>query len=407
MRICFIADTSSIHVKRILSHHVRKKDDILILSSDSQRSHIPGTHIVHLLSAQEPALSIALNGKTRKAGLVTKLKAAIPGSFASFLKFSLKALRLFGKRRNCVAEIERFNPEVIYCFRSFPEGVLIPYCHVRPLLLRTAGADITQYTRYPVYRQIIRKILRAADRLVTESQWERAFLRDLCGAEVDPKVIIIGVDTTLFRPAVSQKHLRKQYGLPCDAFVVVSNRYLNSPYHGWLVVQAIQSILEQCPNLVLFYLIPYQTDLRTKAKIEAIGKRFPRIKFLEGSLPHSEMPEILGCGDAYISFSSFDGIPNSVLEAMACGLIPIVGELPQFHEWIEKGVTGYIVPQCDISALAVVVRDLYKNQQTLSDISVRCVSQIRELGSYEVCMERTRELLQDLIESNNREKTST
>ena len=97
------------------------------------------------------------------------------------------------------------------------------------------------------------------------------------------------------------------------------------------------------------------------------------------------IPEILCCGDAYISFSAFDGVPNSFLEAMACGLVPIVGELPQLHEWIEDGITGYFVRQYDTEELASVVRYLYKHRHEISEMSARCVSKIRSGGSYDVC----------------------
>ena len=119
-------------------------------------------------------------------------------------------------------------------------------------------------------------------------------------------------------------------------------------------------------------------------------------------MPHCQVPEVLSCGDVYISFSSYDGIPNSVLEAMACGLVPVVAELPQLHEWIEHGVTGYIVPQHDIKRLSSVVGQLYENSQILTDMSVRCVSKIQEQGRYEICMKRTRNLLEHISQAGNR-----
>src|SRR5690606_6967952 len=104
------------------------------------------------------------------------------------------------------------------------------------------------------------------------------------------------------------------------------------------------------------------------------------------------------CGDIYVSFASFDGIPNSLLEAMACGLVPIVGDLPQLHEWVEHGVTGYLVPQADIKGLAAKIGELYRNREVLSDMSVRCIRRVHENGSYEECSKRTRNTLKRLVE---------
>jgi glycosyltransferase involved in cell wall biosynthesis len=397
MRICFIANLSSIHVRRIISYYVREKDDILVLSSAPYILDIPGVQIRHLVAKNGHSSKVSTHNGKGKIGYIALLKSFIPISLKIFVKNMTHNLCLLHRRTFCKKEIERFDPEVIYCFRSFPEGILASYCHVRPSLLRTAGSDISQLPKYPIYRQIIRKTLQTADVVVTESLWERNLLRNLCGAGVKPEVSIIGVDTTLFQPPLSRDNLRGKYGLPREAFVVISNRHLDGCYNGWMIVKTIQSVIEQCPDLVLLYLNPLTLDRRTRIKADAIASSFPRIKFLDGPLPHSAIPEILGCGDIYISFSSFDGIPNSLLEAMACGLVPIVGDLPQLHEWIEQGITGYFVPQQDMKSLGSVIHDLYENRQALTDMSARCVSKIREHGTFEVCSERTRMLLQQLV----------
>jgi glycosyltransferase involved in cell wall biosynthesis len=232
--------------------------------------------------------------------------------------------------------------------------------------------------------------------VLTQSHWEKALLTKVCGDEVRIEVDLIGVDVASFRPSTSQAKLREKYGLPKDAFVVVSNRYLAGVYNGWLVVKAMESILNQCPKLELLYVTPLKMEPRLKAKADAIMKRVPRIHFLEGPFPHSEMADILSCGNVYVSFSSYDGIPNSVLEAMGCGLVPIVAELPQLHEWIDHGVDGFIVSQHDSSRLASLVSHLYHHQHTLPEMSTLCVEKIRTRALYEVCSSRTRELLRSL-----------
>ena len=396
MRICFIADSSSIHVRRIVLQFVKKKDDLLVLSSASDPIDIPGTRTVHLLNGNRPFTEISSEEENRTKDFVYFLKSLFSPSLKFLAKSTLKTLALQAAWRVCIEEIQEFNPEVIYCFRAVPEGILASKCHVRPLFLRTAGSDVSQFPKYPVFRQMIRKALQTADVLVTESLWESKLIQDLCGHEVAPKVSVIGVDTDRFRPPLSRDDLRDRYGLPRDAFVVITNRYLGKPYNGWLVLKSIESILTQCDTLILLYASPIKMDLETKVKTDLIARDCPRIRFLDGPRPYSEVPEILGCGDAYISFSSIDGIPNSLLEAMACGLLPIVAELPQLREWIEDGITGYFVRQHDIEHLASVVRYLYKHRQEISEMSARCVSKVRTRASYEVCSQHERDLLKQL-----------
>jgi glycosyltransferase involved in cell wall biosynthesis len=400
MQICFIADSSSIHVQRIVKHHVQRNDGILILSSALTNSPIVGAKVVQLLTPAKPLSNPINRAEVSNSSIAALLKSYIPSSFTSVAKSTKHALRLLGKRHLCLEEIRRFNPDVIYCFRSFPEGILALACGVRKLLLRTAGPDISKYTKYPVFRQIIRKALQKADIVVTESRWERELLRRLCGSMLDPKVIIIGLDSSLFHPPVSRESLRERYGLARNAFVVVTNRYLDGHYNGWLVVKAVESILQNCPNLILFYLTPGNMDVSTKRRAEAIMRRFPQIRFLEGPVGHSEMPNILGCGDVYVSFSSYDGIPNSVLEAMACGLVPIVADLPQLREWIEHGVDGYIVAQHHTNRLASLLSHLYQDRQALPAMSALCVEKIQTRASYDDCSKQTRKVLQQLARTD-------
>jgi len=408
MKICFIADSSSIHVRRIILHLLQKGDNVLVLSSSSDRIDIPGTRTVFLLNRNEPPFNaISLKEQKRDKGFVHFVKSLVSPSLKFFLESTLKTVALQRTWTVCIREIQEFNPEVIYCFRTVPEGMLASKCHVRPLFLRTAGSDISQFPKYPLYSRAIRKSLQTADVLVTESLWESKLIQDLCGHNVAPKVNVIGVDTDRFRPPVSRDELRNRYGLPRDAFVVVTNRYLDKPYNGWLVLKAIESILGQNDNLVLFYASPIKRDRQTKERTELIVRNCPRIRFLDGPRPHSEVPDILGCGDAYISFSSVDGIPNSVLEAMACGLVPVVAELPQFHEWIEHGVNGYFVRQHDAEHLASVISHLYRNRKGLCEMSARCVSKVRTQGSYKVCAERARDLLKQLAYRSGTEMIPT
>jgi glycosyltransferase involved in cell wall biosynthesis len=252
-----------------------------------------------------------------------------------------------------------------------------------------------------VYRHAIRKILSSATKVVTESLWERRLIHELCGRGVNTEVNIIGIDTTVFHPPENRANLRDKYGLARDAFIVVSNRFLNGRYNGWLVVEAIEGIVKNCPGLVLLYLNPTRPDSQTKTKMECITSRFPQIRFLDGGVPQPTVAEILSCGDVYMSLSSVDGVPNSVLEAMACGCVPIVGDLPQLHEWIDDGKTGFIVPQRDREEVSSLIRRLYKRPDKLAEMSKHCSSKIRTEGQSDVCLTRTRDMLKSLVISTS------
>ncbi len=53
-----------------------------------------------------------------------------------------------------------------------------------------------------------------------------------------------------------------------------------------------------------------------------------------------------------VSPATHDGTPNSVLEAMALGCLPVVGNIESLREWIKDGVNGLLVDSNDPGSVA-------------------------------------------------------
>ena len=78
-----------------------------------------------------------------------------------------------------------------------------------------------------------------------------------------------------------------------------------------------------------------------KATIEDVDM----IKFisLKGWLGKDELIKQYQQADCYLNLSSYEGMPNSVLEAMACALPVIASDIPPHRLLVEHQVTGYLV----------------------------------------------------------------
>ena len=65
----------------------------------------------------------------------------------------------------------------------------------------------------------------------------------------------------------------------------------------------------------------------------------------------------LYAADIFVLFSDFEGMPNALLEAMACGVVPIVGDAtPGPLEFVVDDQTGLVVPADDPDRLAQAMR---------------------------------------------------
>jgi glycosyltransferase involved in cell wall biosynthesis len=63
-----------------------------------------------------------------------------------------------------------------------------------------------------------------------------------------------------------------------------------------------------------------------------------------------------------------DGIPNVLLEAMACGVPALSTDLSAIRELIVSGRNGVLVPPDDTTALAIGLRDLLANPSRRADL---------------------------------------
>jgi glycosyltransferase involved in cell wall biosynthesis len=56
-----------------------------------------------------------------------------------------------------------------------------------------------------------------------------------------------------------------------------------------------------------------------------------------------------------VSPTIHDGTPNTLLEGMACGCLPVAGDLESIREWITPGENGLLVEAGNPTALAAAL----------------------------------------------------
>src|SRR5262249_46393663 len=121
--ICFIGDSSSIHVQRMVAYFVRRNDAVVVLSSAPYHSDIVGAKTVHLLDNEKDLFHVPYESRPKSDNFVAFLKSFISVSLKILILDTINALQLFRKRKEARTEVKRFKPDVIFCNRTFPEGI--------------------------------------------------------------------------------------------------------------------------------------------------------------------------------------------------------------------------------------------------------------------------------------------
>ena len=97
-----------------------------------------------------------------------------------------------------------------------------------------------------------------------------------------------------------------------------------------------------------------------------------------------------------VSPSIHDGTPNTLLEAMACGCVPVAGDIESLHEWITPGINGLLVDPSDPQALAEAILVALENQELYQRALTHNTQLIAERASHPRVMAQALSFYQSL-----------
>ena len=87
-----------------------------------------------------------------------------------------------------------------------------------------------------------------------------------------------------------------------------------------------------------------------------------------------------------VSLGVHDGTPNTLLEGMACGCLPVAGDLESIREWIRHGKNGLLVDPTDPGSVANAILEGLENKNLRREAAGINQELILERAEYESCM---------------------
>jgi glycosyltransferase involved in cell wall biosynthesis len=197
-----------------------------------------------------------------------------------------------------------------------------------------------------------------------------------------------GVDLTRFRPGLVVETLRRRWNIAPDALVIFSPRLAQRFYNHHLVVRALEQIRRQFPQIVLVISEQFgdQSYLRELKTLAGQSRVSHHIRFV-GRIPYEDMPLWLNLSTVGVMIPESDGMPNTLLEAMACGAVPVLRDLPQYRELIREDVNGTYVSATVESVARGLMALLEAGEQRKTMASVN-LSLVREVADQSKEMHR-------------------
>lgn len=217
-----------------------------------------------------------------------------------------------------------------------------------PMIAKVHGSDVNVFTQEPARRRQICWALGRARHVVAVSQ---ALADRLAELGVDPArttVLYNGVDPARFYP-VPRDQARRELGYTDDDRIVLFVGNVQASKGCAELLQAFAQLRARVPRLKLVFVGagPLQRSLAEQGA--ALGVT-DDLRFA-GRLPHEQIVRWFGAADVFCLPSHAEGVPNVVLEAMACGTPVVatrVGGIPE----VLPAYAGSMVPPRDAGALA-------------------------------------------------------
>jgi len=263
-----------------------------------------------------------------------------------------------------------WRPDATLAFFGIPGGPVaywLRLCRRIPYLVSLRGGDVpghqaAQLARHHrLTRPLIRFVWRAATAVVANSEGLR---REALATAPDLTIPVIpnGVDTTQFQPPLGgpgSVPAAPLAGGPGSA-PATSPPTLRLLFVGRLSPEkslpVVLAALATLPKSVSWSFTiagdgPQRPHLETEAARLGLT---PRVHFT-GWVARDRLLPLYQAADLFVFASTDEGMPNTVLEAMACGLPVIATRIAGCEDLVEDGTTGLLVPPGNAAAIAQAI----------------------------------------------------
>lgn len=306
MRICFLADGSHVNTRNWVRYFAGELGhDVLVISLETGCAPLAGVEIIEIETPKGL-------GKLKYLWAVARIRRAV----------------------------KRCQPDILIGYRVSSYGFLAACCGFHPLVLAAQGYNIDNPEQSWLKERFIRFAIARADRYYAWGEHMGQCFQELGARQEKVRVCPRGVDVERFRLA----------DYPAGELTMVMTRGLKPGYGLELPFHAMAELARR--QVGFRFLVAGDGPL--KEELQGLARRLglaDRVEFL-GHVDNSRLPEVLGRAHVYLSPVPTDGVSASLLEAMACGLVPVVIDNVANRLWIEEGRNGYLVAADSVPAMA-------------------------------------------------------
>lgn len=248
--------------------------------------------------------------------------------------------------------MERFRPDIIHYFGLTVDlnlWLVLRWARIwrTPVVVHFNGG---REARHPLRRAVQRQNLRNASRLLfTLSEQARPWIE--AGLLDQPDKVVELLESSSFFQRRPRAEARRITGIGGSPSFLCAGR-LSADKDPLTVLRGFAQVRREWPDarLTMVYL---RADLLPE--VTSLIQEEPLLRDavdLRGQVPFGQMEAVYNSADFMLQASRREWSGLALLEAMACGVIPVVTDIPSFHKITAGGRFGRLFAPGDADALA-------------------------------------------------------
>ena len=306
--------------------------------------------------ASMQVIQVALSGWRRRA-------AAASGGLGlagrSWLRHWIGPLTVPLAARQLRAYMAKLEPDLVHALRVPFEGMTAAWANPPvPLIVSTWGNDLTLHApSSPGMAWLTRRTLQRAAALVSDCQRDVRLAAEWGFAADQPTAVLPGnggLDEAFFDTADSGKPQDRGLAelfqsLTDEQPLIVNPRGFRTYVRNDVFFECLPRVLQRVPDARVACPAMAGSPLAMQW-LQELGLA-DHVSLL-GQLEAEDMAQLMRRAAVSVSPSEHDGTPNSLLEAMASGALPVAGDLESVREWLSDGYNGLLVDPANAGELA-------------------------------------------------------
>ena len=299
--------------------------------------------------------------------------------------YPVRALRYLSALPAVREEIRAFHPDVTVAHFLPNYGLLAALSGARAWMVACWGSDLlVNARRSPLHRARARWVLRRAPLVHVDARVLASAAVDL-GAPPDRVwTRAWGVDTAALAPN----------GGPHEGPTrILWTRQLETIYDPEPFLRALGALKRR--GLSFRASMAGDGPLRERVLAWIAEEDLAGDVTLEGFVNEERLRALYRESDVYVSVSRSDSTSQSLLEAMAAGVLPIVTDIAGNREWVTHRREGYLVPVGDRDAIACAIMEASREPERRA-MAARARARVVAQGSFADTLDQLEERLRGL-----------